>query len=368
MANGALPGILALTFSETIKADTVKPEQFKLQSTVNNDANSFALDATSSVSSTNAAVVSITLTSGDITTMRASNPNLAVAEGSTFITMGELAAFDMAAERVEAIVKGSAKKVANYAADMTAPVLNSYTLNLNTGILSLVFSEAIKVSGFAVGGLTLQDTANVASASKTLNLANSAVQSGQSGYVSTLLIEIDGTELDTLKADAKLAKSAAQTYLEVDIITDDKASFAVNPILSSAGLKAGDVFADTTGPVLEKFALDMNALTLSLTFDEVVTLADYSASSSIKVQSVANAGNGVAHLLETSTAKASGQAATSRILILDIGVNDANAIKETATLGTKKTDSFLSFTSALIKDIKGNAILQNQKLRNGSST
>lgn len=70
--------------------------------------------------------------------------NLAVNENSTNLVMGSSAVTDMAGNQVEHIPSSYAMKCASFTEDTTDPELVSFDLDMDTGVMSLTFTESMK--------------------------------------------------------------------------------------------------------------------------------------------------------------------------------------------------------------------------------
>ena len=81
----------------------------------------------------------------------------------------------------------STQMVTNYTEDRTAPVLQSFTLDMNTGYLSLFFSETVNLATLRPSHLTLQSVANSSSTTSENYTLEHTTMLG-SGYATSLVL------------------------------------------------------------------------------------------------------------------------------------------------------------------------------------
>ena len=70
--------------------------------------------------------------------------NLAVNQNSTNLVVGSSTATDMAGNKVERITTSYAMKCASFTEDTTNPELVSFDLDMDTGVMSLTFTESMQ--------------------------------------------------------------------------------------------------------------------------------------------------------------------------------------------------------------------------------
>ena len=165
----------------------------------------------------------------------------------------------------------STQMVTNYTEDRTAPVLQSFTLDMNTGYLSLFFSETVNLATLRPSHLTLQSVANSSSTTSENYTLEHTTMLG-SGYATSLVLPIYTLDLDQIKFRRSLATTLENTYLSITDLTiaDTKTNFVVR-IPTTNALRASNYTRDLTRPNLLSFDLDMNTGSLTLTFDETVS-------------------------------------------------------------------------------------------------
>ena len=232
--------------------------------------------------------------------------------------------------------------------DTFNPILRSFSLDMNAGIITLIFSEAVNVTNAGGMAITLQNSFTL-TATQVYIPTGSSVSSPSLDIVSIVL---NISDLNILKELTDLATSVANSYIVVEptFATD----LSGNPLTALiVGLQASNFVADSQGPVVESFQLDLDANVLSVQFDEPVqfptffltgiTLTDSNQSvNSVGLQSV------VGTSLVSSTE-----------IAIVITMNDIFRVKDQA-ICTDETDCFAAFNSALIQDTNNNPSMSTE--------
>jgi len=156
----------------------------------------------------------------------------------------------------------------------TAPAMSSWALNMNTGVITLSFSETMNASTLVVTKVILQDAAT-ATVGKSYTLTNST---GSVTNSTTITITLSTTDLNAIKAIDGLAKSQANSYIRFSAAAiADIAGNNLPAILDGSAVQCatGGYIADSSAPTLSNWALNMNTQTLELTFNEPVAIGTF---------------------------------------------------------------------------------------------
>jgi hypothetical protein len=142
---------------------------------------------------------------------------------------------------------------------------------LGTATLVLTFDETVDISTYDPSQITLQstdtyDSASTAAVNLTGFRSNNTVQDGT--QISFTLLIVDANEIKTLDALA-VSKETSVVTLTEDFVRDMNGN-RIAAVLPSNGFTVDAFTADSTPPVLLRFAVDLDAGELALTFDEVV--------------------------------------------------------------------------------------------------
>ena len=134
-------GIITLSFTETVDPSTLNAGAFRLQS-----SGAFPVDAqnltgvvtNSSIGSE--VVVYVQLEDLDIVKQTA---GFGTARGNTFLAVAEGALADTAGNMLVEVSANEALQVTRFIPDVIRPSLLSFDLNMNSGILTLIFNDCL---------------------------------------------------------------------------------------------------------------------------------------------------------------------------------------------------------------------------------
>ena len=137
----ATSGILTLEFSEAVDELTFTPASLQLQSTAAGGGGAGTTLSLSSATvqpatgSQQGTVLSVALTTSDLNTLKTLT-GLATSSSNTFVSVASSLVRDMAQLSLVAISSPTpALAVRNYTADVAAPTLTAFDLNMNTSVL-----------------------------------------------------------------------------------------------------------------------------------------------------------------------------------------------------------------------------------------
>ncbi|MDA8002435.1 MAG: hypothetical protein MPL62_14245, partial [Alphaproteobacteria bacterium] len=154
--------------------------------------------------------------------------------------------------------------------DTTGPVLHSFDLDLNIGLLILEFTEPVAV--LHPSTITLQSSPTANSTSYTLT--GGALLSEPSAASLQVVLTVE--DLNNIKALTDLATSVGNTFLSHTLnLTADYALNEVFPVSSHSAIPTGSIIPDMIAPLLIRFSLDMNAAELRLTYEETVDVSSF---------------------------------------------------------------------------------------------
>ena len=240
--------------------------------------------------------------------------------------------------------------VTNFTEDRTAPILQSFTLDMNTGYLSLSFSETVNLATLRPSHLTLQSVANSSyTAAQSYTLLYTSMLG--SGYATSLILPIDTLDLDQIKFRRSLVTTLNNTYLSITnlAIQDTESNFVIR-IPTTNALRASNFTRDFTRPNLISFDLDMNFGSLTLTFDETVSADTFKPTSLVLEDDI--------YVSTTSYILTGGyfHIIDSTVISLNITDYDLNEIKKIKSLATLRYTTNLMFDSSLVNDTDGNMV------------
>jgi len=345
--------IITLSFTETVDVSTFSATALTLQDAAT--ASVWFTLTTGSILGSNSDTVQVQMSVADHRNLEKLIP-LAGDVNHAYIRMQASAIKDMAGLSVVAISDGSAVQAISYVSDTTAPTLQQFTLNLNTGVMTFTFSKTVNGASFDPTQVTLQSSSSSAGLSASAHMYTLTGGSASQARDTVVTLTLSTADLNAVKLRPAVAIVGNTVYAALTATTVvDMFSNQLTPVLGTAAHAAASFTADGTAPQLVSFDIDMNVGTLLLSFSEPVDASMF-VSSALTVQSLQNV-NGNAALAVTLTAASTTSSANGLALLVNIGNSDLNAMKRIRSLAHAASSSFLVLTSAAVKDMSGNAVV-----------
>ena len=340
-------GVATLNFDEVVDVRTFQASAITLQNAASTGAGTLTRTLTGGNTSVTDAAKSfdLTLTAGDLNFLK-QNTNFATQTSNSFLTLTSSLVKDMAGNDVNA---KSGLQASSHDRDVTNPTLQSTELDLDSGVVTLVFDEVINASSVLTSGLTIQNATSVPAApSDSLTLTGGTVSTTSSTRITVTLTTAD---LNALKANTNLGTSTANTF--VSLALDAVKDMEENGIVASrTAVQATAVNLDTTAPQLNQFDLDMGASTLKLIFSESVNTATFDFSQ-INIQSQKGAG-GTSVNISGATVTQTSSSRDEITLTLSGAVLDE--LKKDKLIATTRLNTFISLTASAVQDQSGNDV------------
>ena len=239
---------LELTFDEPVNVSSLQFSQFTLYSSdsiINSDV-SISLSGSSASSDDDEISVSITVSVAlDIKR----TDGIGVNPSNTFLHFLSDSVRDVAGNYIMAMP--DALQVSLVVEDMTGPLVESFDLDVDAGVLTLRFPEPVDPLTFDGQYITIQDnqTANH-QYTFTGGTVNETTDSAD------ITIQITDDDLNALKANTFLATSAADTYLVLGAATlRDTFGNELTPLIDGQAIQVTLYTNDTNVPTVETFEL-----------------------------------------------------------------------------------------------------------------
>jgi hypothetical protein len=339
--------VLTMTFSETMKAQsTIKP-QLVLQSTAAGGA-TYTLNG-GTVTSTNSHIVVLEITKTDLDNVK-EIAALADSEETTFLSFVAGTILDMSQNPVAEVSSSNAKGANGYVRDITDPTLESFSLDMDTRVLSMLFSESVDASSLTLSALTFD---NNLGASHTLSLGERSLSDRP-----TVTVTLNRIDFDIISSKRALLTGVDDTYLTLTVggIQD----MAQNNVELFAAHNSGFT-PDSTSPELSSFELDLNyesKALLTLSFTETID-ADTLDMSFIDIVD----GNPVTFTVAPGSDVEWDNTYDNSVVKVTLLPVVVNALKAKKTIGTDTSNTILNLHGTVaIKDTAGNevvAVVQN---------
>jgi len=337
--------ILALTFDETVDTSSFRILSVTLQEQQSNPSQRISLTSGSSTTSPDGTEVVISLSINDFNSITATFP-LASMEDNTFITLAPSTVLDTNGNPSVEIPSSDGLQITNHTSDQTSPTLDNFDFDVNSGRLTLVFSESVNASSFMSSQVTIQNQRS--GASEIYTLTGGTVNQP---FSTTIVLSFTRNDLNNLKANLQLATESSNTFLSVtDMAIADMSKNRLIRIFMSDAKSVRTYTPDTTDPVIESFRLDYDTGVLELSFDETVDLstADITAMTFQNAQTSASS----VYTLMDSNVTNSGLITDVRI---QLGTIDFNELKMSRICISEIT-CYLSVTESFIEDTNTNSV------------
>lgn len=356
---------LAMGFSENVQSSTFVVSRVTLQATAGGDLGFYVLTSNSTVEPTSSTGKNVVIDIGQVDFDGIKiDPTLAVSQSSTYISLAPSVVIDTAGNMADEILNTNAIS-GTYIQDQRAPILLSFGLNMTSGILQLTFDQVMNVSSFDLSGFGIQNMVDEFPTTSARfysvpNLAGSVITS------------LNGKEFDIQLTQDSANKIRALPYLAA---TSDTTFLVVNPsgcrdvdnnqireITSRAAIKVAraNFIADSEPPVLEGFAIDMSAGSVTLNFNQPVDWFTLNVSRF----TLQDGRTGIisTHTLTGGVVNDPTVDEWSRVystaVVITLSTDDLNEIKKKSmcSVNTELEKCFISFTEQSVSDTSGNIV------------
>ena len=281
------------------------------------------------------------------------DPSFGQYENYTLLALGPATISDMAWNYIVPIAFENATEVSDISPDTIPAQLERFTIDLDEGVLNLIFTDIVIPSTLRARAVQIQDAAT---ATTSVRLTDVSTTRSPNGY--TLSIDLGTEDINAITYDTGLATSVSNTYLTFfsDVVKDLQLRTVV-PINDDFGVQTVEYIRDNTPPELESFILDIDNGELILSFSETVR------TSSLDVSGITLQSARVERLNETDTVTLInfdefplGSASFSdngSSIIVNLGSLDLNEVKRLVNLGTERNNTYVSIRNGTIVDMVG---------------
>jgi hypothetical protein len=345
-------GQIVLMFSETMDIMTFRPDQLSVQNGMGTSADTYTLTGYRELVPPDAdTTLAVLLSERDANIIKA-NTNLGTEIANSYLSITASTIMDMNSNDVFTISRVQARQAVRVIPDETSPILRSFSLDMNTGALSLTFDETVNAATFNVSALTFANRAFRSPVRYTL------VDSTPSNINSAMIeIALSARDLNAVKAFTDLATSASDTYIIATQYTvRDMNNNPLSDISDDSALQVlpTGYTRDSTFPRLDSFEINLSTEQLILIFSETVQATSLDPTQ-ITLQSRINSATAGTRIVGLTGGIMPQE--NSRTIVLQLSEDDANTIKRYADIATSRVDTFLSLTSNAIQDPVGNRVV-----------
>ena len=344
--------VLSISFTETVWAPQFQLQQFMLQdaATASNNESIFVF-ISSTFTTIFSSFINISISDQDLNALK-KNRNLANTEDDTYIVLTNMTVFDMSSNPIREVLDGSGIRVRFYTRDSIDPQLGNFSLDLDTGILTLNYTETVDTRMFIAEEITLQSHANISEAEHYFTLTGGTLLNEDDPFVH---LKLTIPDLNEIKRLIYLAADMDNTYISISSSqVKDMSGNNVTAIEDDNALQAYDYIFDTTRPMLVNFSLNLHNGTFLFTFDETVN-----ASSLDITQVTLYSRNNNSNSSEENYMLQRGYLYTEELtgqLVIEyfISNSDLNEIKRRTMLATEEGNTYIAVTENFIMDMNEN--------------
>ena len=346
---------LTLYFTEAIRLSSLQISNLTLYSTPDTASapNNFTLTEGDLTQSLAGDIITIQLSFDDMNALKA-DLQLAISNLTTFLEIPDGVAEDLRDHLLNGTPEGYAEMVSIYTPDSTPPMLMSYAIDIESGLILLTFSETINSSSVSAETFALQNRRSRSSITMVYQLTDSTVSDEDSPFVT---IYLSPNDLNSIKLSRQLAIDMHTTFLLSAIpSTSDTAGNLLVPISERAALQASNYTGDTSSPELVDFTFDRNEGVFTLTFTEVIELQPIFKSTEITIQSGPNSNSSLTHTLQYDGEIYPAYEDFMPVYNLTPSLQDLHNIKRPIGLAYNISSTFISLTNDTTKDYVGRAV------------
>jgi hypothetical protein len=164
-------GSISFNFSEAIDGFSLTTlSNVVIQSSAGADADAVNITG-GSVTTTARNQLTLPLTADDLNLIK-KHRDLAIDLNSTYISLAEETIYDYNGNPVTVIARNAAQLASTFTLDTVDPELEAYSLNMDTGIVTLVYSETVDAATVTPTDFIIQGSMSATSASVTLTGGN----------------------------------------------------------------------------------------------------------------------------------------------------------------------------------------------------
>ena len=344
-------GEMNVVFSDVVNAATVDVSALIFQGRNNRvPLEWYSLSPTSSSASlVNSFAMKVFIGNDDLNSIKRIR-TVATELSNTFLTVGAMLVDDLAGIDILAITDGKALECSQFTADSQNPVLESWTLDMDSSQIILSFSETVDILTLDVSEIALQPSQSASSA----YFLTGYNQLAPDDAYHVLYIHMSDADSNAIKTDTSLGTNRNNSYLFLssDTISDMNSNDIV-AIDSNGALQAANYVTDESGPVLQFYDFDLNIGLLSLTFDETVNSSSFNMSGLTLTNRASR--YTVAHTLTTSTHSTM----DSNKITVTLSKFDLDSVTSLTSLAAGPGSTFLFATRHTVMDMTGNQLSES---------
>ena len=344
-------GMFNISFSESMNLSSIDVTQFTLFSDQSSPAaEAYTLTGGTLMSSANSNIITIALTTLDLNEIKLLQ-NLCTRATNCIPAFTSQFGSDLEGNAVVGLSPQTSQPFEGFVPDTTHPCLDSFDLDMNTGTLTLTFSEPVNAGSLDPMQIALQGSPETSEVNIIILLYLSNETTTTSGNGPVIVLQLQG-DADVIKATTLLATSIEDTFLSLNpSAVQDLYGNPVVPIAPFSALSPSMFIPDTTSPELLWFILDLNIGYLYLSFSEAVDASSLYVTL-ITLQNSPSPNPTANYTLTGGTVVSTGLTWVRLLLTID----DANELRRSQNLATSVEDTYLYLDANTIADYSGNGV------------
>jgi len=230
--------LLSLTFSKTVNPQSLTVAGIQLADSASSTPAAVVRLTAGNVSTMLGPVVNVTLVKDDLNAIKSAQPFSGASRNVTYLAMDAMTISDMSGNAAQGIPLASAMRVAAVQADVTAPFMTGFSLDMDSGNASLFFDEPVASSSVNLSGVFFTDSA----VNGILIPCSPCVLRTPVGYSQIIAISLSTAVLNNLKMTDSIGSSSSSTYaLLSSTSVADVASNPVTGMLAAMHISSGQL-------------------------------------------------------------------------------------------------------------------------------
>eukprot|EP00729_Bicosta_minor_P014074 gene14073-34823_t len=333
---------LSLTFDEPVQGATLTPSDITLKQGATSSLRARPLQDSTVESTAHNEVQNILLGPADMAALRALH---IATTAKPFLDMASTAAQDTATNP-NSVNPVSSKEAFSYTAEGVAPTIDTFDLTIEGQILTISFNEPVLVDTFDPTSISFLSSPSDTDPLQLTDSVVATVASDAEGLLSesTIAIQLSADDISAVKLAGDRARASADTYIAM--AANGCSDPSTNAFAGLASMHVTNFVPDATVPAISDVKLDMEAFTLTITFDDVIDgdSATLEGGSAI----LQNAATSTAEYVTLTDSVISSP--SSRVLVITLSATDSDAIKLNTAVGVDESNTWLRTKSTLVQE------------------
>jgi len=343
--------VITLTFSETINASSLSNASFFSLS--DNGILNYQLKSFENATTGNSIFLQVVLSHSDVNNIKISYP-LWSTLSTAYLSFISNALRDIQGNPIQAVDN---KQVTSFLEPTTIkPILEKFSFDLNSGLLSLSFSETVKLSTFNfIGQLSFTSVLPYSVTPVGILFAPKSIITVSDLHI--IMLIISDRDLHQIKLSIPQFPATGFAVDQNSILIEISSAIVQNMFGKNAQadsfVPCVSLISDTTPPLLTSFSLDMNLAILTATFNEPIRISTVQ-SGDFALMTL------LVPLFQLTTNSYVIQTNNSISIEIMIGTNDLNNMK--ALYIGSNSSVFLFANAGLIADMSSNFLIYTNAL------